>query len=68
MQDVAKTRAQLAQGGQRHRVFATLRSLAAEGGLPALFAGVGPRSARAAPACAIVLAAYEMLKASPWGA
>lgn len=43
-------------------VLSTLRSVRAQGGARALFAGVGPRSARAAPACAIVVAAYELLK------
>lgn len=43
-------------------VLSTLRALHARGGARALFAGVGPRSARAAPACAIVVAAYELLK------
>ncbi|KAK9814948.1 hypothetical protein WJX73_002840 [Symbiochloris irregularis] len=64
--DVAKTHAQLAEGGQRHRVLATLRSLAAERGPKALFAGVGARAARTAPSCAIVLTSYEMLKS--WAA
>ena len=64
VQDVAKTRAQLADSGQKHRILTTLRGLAADGGAKALFAGVGPRAARAAPACAIVLASYELLKAS----
>lgn len=66
MQDVAKTHAQLAEGGQQHRIWPTLRHLAADRGPKALFAGVGPRAARAAPSCAIVLASYEMLKA--WAA
>ena len=57
------TRAAAAAVDARARgVVATLRALHGAGGLPALFAGVGPRSARAAPACAIVVAAYELLK------
>lgn len=49
-------------GGGTASVLSTLRSLHRRGGARALFAGVGPRSARAAPACAIVVAAYEVLK------
>ena len=49
-------------GGKTASVLSTLRFLHARGGARALFAGVGPRSARAAPACAIVVAAYELLK------
>ena len=45
-------------------VLGTLRAVAAEGGMRALFVGVGPRAVRAAPACAIVLAAYEVIKAA----
>lgn len=76
--DVAKTAVQLADaqcaacGGttsaaaaadaRARGVVATLRALHSAGGLPALFAGVGPRAARAAPACAIVVVAYELLK------
>lgn len=56
--DVVKTQVQLA-GGQRVGMAEALRALAQRGGL---FAGVGARAARTAPACAIVLSAYELLK------
>jgi len=64
--DVVKTRAQLsagsADGGGSGSIRAMLRSLHADGGVRALFAGVGPRAVRAAPACAIVVASYEAIK------
>lgn len=43
-------------------IVASLRSIYAEGGVSALFAGVVPRALRAAPACAIVVASYEAIK------
>ncbi|BDA48617.1 Solute carrier family 25 member 40 [Coccomyxa sp. Obi] len=60
--DVVKTRTQLAEG-KALPIWATLRQVHREGGTRALFTGVGPRAVRAAPACAIVLASYEVLKA-----
>jgi solute carrier family 25 protein 39/40 len=39
-----------------------LRDIYQSEGARGLFAGVGPRVARAAPACAIVIATYEVLK------
>jgi len=76
--DVVKTKLQLEAGGGRGSgaggggaaktgILSTLRVLHARGGARALFAGVGPRSARAAPACAIVVAAYELLKMTAGG-
>ena len=59
--DVVKTRAQLS-GKESKPILRSLRELAAEGGVRSLFTGVGPRAARAAPACAIVVASYEVLK------
>ncbi len=53
---------QLAEG-KTMPIWATLRQVQREGGTRALFTGVGPRAVRAAPACAIVLASYEVLKA-----
>ncbi|KAK9863062.1 hypothetical protein WJX84_002698 [Apatococcus fuscideae] len=61
--DVVKTRAQLGHHGRSTSVYQALRELAQEGGIKALFTGVTPRALKAAPACAIVLASYETLKA-----
>ena len=59
--DVLKTRAQLATD-RAHPLLASLRSIAAEEGPRALFRGWSARSAKAAPACAIVLSSYELIK------
>ena len=59
--DVVKTRTQL-QMGKSHPVWHTLRSILKDEGVAGLFRGWSARSAKAAPACAIVLSAYEMLK------
>lgn len=65
--DVVKTRAQLADGGSSgggggagSSIRASLRAIHADSGVRGLFAGVGPRAVRAAPACAIVVASYEV--------
>ena len=64
--DVAKTLLQLppAPGAPRKRdtLAATLRRVAATQGVGGLFVGALPRALRAAPACAIVLASYEVLQ------
>ena len=68
--DVVKTRAQLTGliGGVDSNpqtatgIVTSLRAIAKDGGVSALFAGVGPRALRAAPACAVVVASYEALK------
>jgi solute carrier family 25 protein 39/40 len=71
--DVAKTQMQLhplcstpgAPGGAPPpaSLLGTLRRVAATQGAGGLFVGAMPRAMRAAPACAIVLASYELLKA-----
>jgi solute carrier family 25 protein 39/40 len=59
--DVLKTRAQLSND-RAHPLLSSLRSIAANEGLGALFRGWSARSAKAAPACAIVLSSYECIK------
>ena len=59
--DVLKTRAQL-QTDRGLPLLANLRSIAVNEGVGALFRGWSARSAKAAPACAIVLSSYEMIK------
>ena len=71
--DVAKTQLQLhpltdggpagASASTRATLVGTLRRVATTQGVGGLFVGVVPRVMRAAPACAIVLASYELLKA-----
>ena len=59
--DVVKTRAQL-EHSTGSSVIQTLRHIAQDDGVRGLFTGVGPRAVRAAPACAIVVASYEVIK------
>lgn len=60
--DVVKTRAQLEHTTQAP-IIQTLRHIARDDGVRGLFTGVAPRAFRAAPACAIVVASYEVIKA-----
>ena len=46
----------------RVRVFAILREVYHKEGFEGTFSGLKPRAARAAPACAIVISVYELLK------
>jgi len=62
--DLVKTRTQLAMG-KSHPLWSTLRSIVVSEGAHGLFQGWSARAAKAAPACAIVLSAYEMLKFLP---
>lgn len=59
--DVLKTRAQLSTD-RAHPLLSSLRSIASNEGLGALFRGWSARSAKAAPACAVVLSSYECIK------
>jgi hypothetical protein len=45
-------------------VVGTLADVYRTGGAGALFSGVAPRSLRAAPACALVIGCYELLKSA----
>lgn len=74
--DVVKTRVQIRDiapvdfasstetvpGVSRRGIVGELAHIAHTGGVDALFAGWGPRAARAAPTGAIVLVAYEVVK------
>ena len=75
--DVAKTRMQVAASGappgacgacggptRRPGVLHVMREVYAAEGARGLFAGIRPRAYRAAPACAIVISCYELLKAA----
>lgn len=58
--DVIKTQQQTAAGNVS--VAETARRVYSKHGWGGLFAGVGPRSLRAVPACAIVVSSYELIK------
>lgn len=59
--DVIKTQQQIAE--RNVTLLDTAREIYARRGLRGFFAGIGPRSARAVPAGAIVVSTYELLKA-----
>lgn len=59
--DVIKTRMQVSSVDSQ-RLNSVLYQVYKEEGWRGLFTGLGPRAARAAPACAIVISCYEFLK------
>lgn len=63
--DVIKTRTQLSVSKNPSSMMSMMRSIATKEGAGGLFQGWSARAAKAAPACAIVLSAYEMLKYMP---
>jgi solute carrier family 25 protein 39/40 len=67
--DVVKTRMQIARpssssssGAGGVRVWSILQEVYRKDGVEGLFTGLKPRAYRAAPACAIVISVYELLK------
>eukprot|EP01026_Neomeris_dumetosa_P015562 TRINITY_DN15955_c0_g1_i6.p1 TRINITY_DN15955_c0_g1~~TRINITY_DN15955_c0_g1_i6.p1 ORF type:complete len:353 (-),score=28.19 TRINITY_DN15955_c0_g1_i6:251-1309(-) len=63
--DVAKTTVQAKhEQDSVGSVLRTMRDIYRAGGVQSLFAGVGPRVTKIAPACAIVISMYEILKQS----
>jgi solute carrier family 25 protein 39/40 len=67
--DVVKTRMQIARpsssssgGAGGVRVWSILQNVYKKDGIEGLFTGLKPRAYRAAPACAIVISVYELLK------
>jgi solute carrier family 25 protein 39/40 len=71
--DVVKTRMQIATPSQQQqqqglcgsggiRVFRILKDVYHKEGVEGMYSGLKPRAARAAPACAIVISVYELLK------
>lgn len=64
--DVVKTRHQLAAPGVPQSTWGTLVEVAKGEGIKGLFAGGSARAAKVSPACAIVLACYEVIKIQNW--
>lgn len=63
--DVAKTRRQLAHpscGSAHMNMLTFMSSIAKKEGFTALLVGIGPRTMKVAPACAIMITSYEMGK------
>jgi hypothetical protein len=60
--DVVKTNMQLAHTNDKS-MMTVLQSVYQQQGMKGLLVGVGPRAVRCAPACAIVISCYEVLKA-----
>jgi solute carrier family 25 protein 39/40 len=61
--DVLKTRGQalvMSMPGQRTSAFPLLQQIVRTEGISALFAGLGPRIAKIAPACGIMIACFEV--------
>lgn len=64
--DVAKTRMQLYPAKTKFKTFCVMKDVLVDQGLGGLFKGWSARSAKAVPACAIVLSSYEMIKFFPF--
>jgi len=67
--DVLKTRRQslvMSTPGQRTSVLPLLRQIVRTEGVSALFAGLGPRIAKIAPACGIMISCYEVCDSLPF--
>ena len=62
--DVAKTQMQLYHG-TTVKTFTVMKDICLSEGISGIFKGWSARSAKAVPACAIVLSAYEMIKFFP---
>jgi solute carrier family 25 protein 39/40 len=60
--DVIKTRIQAAPSDQKYTMSQTAKLMYQQDGIRAFFIGFVPRLARVAPACAIMISSYELLK------